>query len=241
MDTETNLKSEEVIEDDKVKPSNDQPSKEPDEAKNTKYEDAVRGLSEKGRVLAKYEAEMTDLARENPDVLHSIKDNRLKNKISKKLYGLNYAQAVEVGKVGDSNDDDERREYLDIRHKLAKNEERERAKAEKSFFGSKGIIISDYDDNYNKVMEQLETFAPSVLEDDYEGALEKAYVLALPDEQERKKINAAKMSEELATPGGGRGTTKQVQKGKQRPSEQTIRMWKGMGAFKALKEHGIEV
>lgn len=241
MDTNTNLDVEEVIADVSDDTTTDQPEKEPEEAKNTedKYKDALRGLSEKGSIISKYEEEMVDLVRDTPEKLHDIKNSRLKNKIARKLYGVSYEQAVELGKVDEVEIDDSHRDVLEIKHKLAKQEERERENTERKFFKDKGILISEFDDNYSKVMEQLEAFTPSVLERDYEGALGKAYMLAFPSQVGQKQRDAADISAELATPASSGGTRK-ASDTPPKVTHKDLAMLRGLGATKTLTKLGIK-
>lgn len=245
METETTLEDEDVknedLNDQVEDASDDHTLKESEETKNTedKYKDAVRGLSKQGAQLSAYETELVDLARADSTVLQSIKDTSLQNKISRKLYGVSYEQAVELGKIDNEEIDDSRKDVLEIKHKLAKQEEQQRGAVERKFFKDKGIIPSEFNDDYAHVMDELSNLSPSYVERDYEGALEKAYMLAFPDNQAKKKQDAAKISEELSSPGGTGGSRPRAEE-KPKLTQKDLDMLRGLGATKTMKKLGIK-
>jgi hypothetical protein len=150
---------------------------------------AITEIEKKNMEARRFVEMQADIVKDNPELIHKIAagDPMLANRVVEKVWGnegvRSYKQLVEHIKLEELKETDPdtyetKKELADIKRLLANREDNDRKVATETFFKGKGVIASEYDPTYAKVMEELGSINPNLVKADYPAALERAYILA---------------------------------------------------------------
>lgn len=164
------------------------PASEEDTLKK-RLEGAISEVEKKNLENRKAVDIQAQLVLKSPDLIHDIHeaDPVFANKVIAKNWGdsgiKTYKQLmeyVELESVKESNPDvyETKREMMEIKERLAQKESKERELARQKFLSAKGIKDNPYDPNLVKLEEAMSNINPSIIEDNYEKALELAHSIA---------------------------------------------------------------
>lgn len=151
--------------------------------------DEVKKRNEEVRRHVELQAEFV---RENNELIHKIaaSDPRLANQIVEKVWGVtgikSYKQLLERSKLeelktSDPDNYETKRKLWEMENRLATAEQKEQKHVRNKFFSDKGISDNEYDPNFRKINEALETLNPSLVLEDYGKALNLAYAIAFSE------------------------------------------------------------
>lgn len=158
-----------------------------------RIKNAIESVERKNEEVRRMVELQAEIVAENPDLIHKIAatDPNVANQVVKKVWGESginsYKQllqkareATELESIKDTNPDlyQTKLEMQKVTAKLEKAAQKEQERTRKSFFESKKILVNEYDPNYRKVNDALQYINPSIVEEDYEKALELAYTFA---------------------------------------------------------------
>lgn len=158
-----------------------------------RIKNAIESVERKNEEVRRMVELQAEIVSENPDLIHKIAatDPNVANQVVKKVWGESginsYKQllqkakeATELESIRETNPDlyQTKLEMQRVTAKLEKAAQKEQERSRKSFFESKKILMNEYDPNYRKVTEALQYVNPSIVEEDYDKALELAYTFA---------------------------------------------------------------
>lgn len=202
-----------------------------------RYQEAQRELSIKGDRIKAYETTMVDLARKDPEMIHGVNDFKLREKLSQEVHGVSYDDLKARKELEGKKDDpdyESKKKILELEQRLTQKEKADQKKQASEFFKAKGIIDSEYDENFQKVQANIRKLEPGFVKDNYSEALDIAYRMSFGDNGADLKESAA-VSDALAATPGGTSVPQDRPSGK-KVSGADVKFLQGIGATKTLKK-----
>jgi len=163
---------------------------------------AISEVEKRNEEARRYVELQADIVKENNELIHKIaaNDPTLANKVINKVWGTqgirSYKQLLERSKLEElrtTNPDvyETKRKLMDVEARLMAAEEKERTAIRKKFLTDNGIMENEYDPNYRKLMDALDSLNPSLVTEDYQRALRMSKSIAFADDKPIVKVPEA--------------------------------------------------
>jgi len=200
----------------------------PEEDKATldkRLKGAISKVEQANADLAKAVDVQVAIVQENPELIHKIAgaDPKMANRIIEKLWGergiktyKHLQEAVEMEELKKQNPVayESKREMAELKKRLDDREAKDRDYVMNQFLATQGIQKNDYDPNFKRLQEALDSINPAIVASDYGRALELAHKIAFGGGQVSPGAEAPTMSY-------GSGQPSTLPNSKPRLSEQT--------------------
>lgn len=155
---------------------------------------AISEVEKKNEEVRRVVDLQAELVTDNPDFIHKIaaSDPILANKVIQKVWGgagiRSYKQLqerVKLEQIKETSPElyETKSKMLQIEADLEARKVKDQTRTREEFLKIKGIQNNEYDPKFQKIQQAMESLNPSLIEQDYEKALEMASRIALGDYQ----------------------------------------------------------